>query len=45
MVLAVNFLELEIFDVRFGISVLKDIKLGGVTIVLPKKWCSQPGVP
>ena len=31
------FLEFEIFDVRFGISVPKDIKMGGVAIALPKK--------
>ena len=36
------FSEFEISDVRFGISVPKDIKMGGVTIALPKKWCLQP---
>ena len=37
MARAVNFFEFEIFDVRFGISVQKDIKIGGVAIALPKK--------
>ena len=37
MALAVNFFELEIFDVRFGTSVTKDIKMRGVVITLPKK--------
>ena len=32
------FLKFEIFDVRFGISVPKDIEMGGVAIALPKKW-------
>ena len=40
------FLGFEFFDVRFGISVQKDIKLGSVAIALPeKKWWSQPGLP
>ena len=30
------FFEFEIFDVRFGISVPKDIKMGGVAIALTK---------
>ena len=38
MARAVNFFELEIFDVRFGISIPKDKKkMGGVAIALPKK--------
>ena len=37
MVLAVNFFELEIFDVRFVISVPKDIKMGGAAIAMQKK--------
>ena len=35
-----NFFEFEIFDVRFRISVPKEI--GGVVIALPRKWWSQP---
>ena len=38
MARAVNFFEFEIFDVRFGISVPKVLKMGGVAIALPKKW-------
>ena len=37
MARAVIFFEFEIFDVRFGISVPKDIQMGGVAIALPKK--------
>ena len=32
------FFEFEIFDVRFEISVLKDIKMVGVVTALSKKW-------
>ena len=39
-----HFFELEIFDVRLGISFPKDIKMGGVAIALPKKWRSQPAL-
>ena len=35
---AVNFFEFEIFDVRIGISVPKDIKMSGVAIATSKKW-------
>ena len=35
---AVNFFKFEIFDVRFGINVQKDIKMGGVAIALLEKW-------
>ena len=31
------FFEFEIFDVRIGISVPKDIKMGAVAIAMPKK--------
>ena len=34
---AVSFFEFEIFDVRFGISVPKYIKMDGVAIALLKK--------
>ena len=34
---AVIFFEFEIFDVRFGISVPKDIKMTGIAIAFPKK--------
>ena len=44
MARAVSFFELEMFDVRFGITVTKDIKMDGVAIALPKKWCSQAGL-
>ena len=38
MARAVNFFfYFEIFDVRFGISVPKDIKMGGAAIALSKK--------
>ena len=37
MARAVIFFEFEVFDVRFGSSVPKDIKMGGVAIALPKK--------
>ena len=38
MARAVNFFfEIEIFDVRFGISLPKDIKMGDVAIALPEK--------
>ena len=37
MVRALIFFEFEIFDIRFGIGVPKDIKMGGVAIALPKK--------
>ena len=32
-----HFFEFDIFDVRLGISVPRDIKMGGVAITLPKK--------
>ena len=39
MARAVNLIfEFEIFDVGFGISVPKDIKMGDVAIALPKTW-------
>ena len=40
------FFDVEIFDVSFGISVLKDIKVDGVAIALPKKMVitTQPAV-
>ena len=37
MTCAVNFFELENFDIRFGISIPKDIEMSGVAISLPKK--------
>ena len=37
MARAVNFSEIEIFHVRFGIRVPKDIQMGGIA----EKRCSQ----
>ena len=45
MARAVIFFEFEVIDVRFGSSVPKDIKMGGVAIALPKKRRSQAGLP
>ena len=38
MARAVNFFEFEISDIRFGISVSKDIEMGGVATALLEKW-------
>ena len=37
MALEVIFFEFEIFDVRLGTSVPKDIEMGGIAIAWPKK--------
>ena len=37
MACAAIFFEFDIFDIRFGTSVPKDIKMGGVAIALLKK--------
>ena len=42
MARAANFFEFEILDIRFGISVPKDIKVGGVAIALAKKGDHNP---
>ena len=34
--------EIEIFDVRFGSRVTKDMKMGGVVISLPKNGDHNP---
>ena len=44
MVLEANFFEFEIIDVIFGISVPKDIKMGGLAVASPKKMWSQTGL-
>ena len=42
MALAVIFFEFNIFDVRFGVSVSKDIKMDGAAIALPKNGDHNP---
>ena len=42
MARVVIFYELEIFDVRFGVSFPKDTKMGGVAIKLPKNGDHNP---
>ena len=37
------FFEFDIFDDRFGISIPKDMKMGGVAIALPKNGAHNQG--